>query len=170
MPSPSKPNPSQGPSDVQLEVQCGSFIFYWDTVALQSCVKFLLYNRVNQPHVYIYAFPLEPPSHSLRPRPHPRQVITEHQAELPVLCSSFPLAVYLTHGSVYMPALLSQFIPLSPFPTVCSHVHSLICIFISFLQTAPWKESYDKPRQRMQKQRYHFANKGSYSQSYGFFQ
>ena len=24
----------------------------------------------------------------------------------------------------------------------------------------PWKESYDKPRQHIQRQRYHFANKG----------
>ena len=30
------------------------------------------------------------------------------------------------------------------------------------------KESYDKPRQSIKKQRYHFANKGPYSQSYGF--
>ena len=29
---------------------------------------------------------------------------------------------------------------------------------------APWKESYDKPRQHIRKQRYHFANKGLYSQ------
>ena len=33
---------------------------------------------------------------------------------------------------------------------------------------APWKESYDKPRQHIKKQRYHFANKGLYSQSHGF--
>ena len=33
---------------------------------------------------------------------------------------------------------------------------------------APWKESYDKSRQRIKKQRHHFADKGSYSQSYGF--
>ena len=31
----------------------------------------------------------------------------------------------------------------------------------------PWKESYDQPRQHIKKQRYHFANKVSYSQSYG---
>ena len=30
------------------------------------------------------------------------------------------------------------------------------------------EESYDKPRQSIKKQRYHFANKGPYSQSYGF--
>ena len=32
----------------------------------------------------------------------------------------------------------------------------------------PWKESYDQSRQRIKKQRYHFANKGPHSQSYGF--
>ena len=34
----------------------------------------------------------------------------------------------------------------------------------------PWKKSYDKPRQCIQKQRHHFADKGPSSQSYGFFQ
>ena len=33
---------------------------------------------------------------------------------------------------------------------------------------SPWKQSYDKPRQYIKKQRYHFADKGPYSQSYGF--
>ena len=33
---------------------------------------------------------------------------------------------------------------------------------------APWKKSYDKPRQHTKKQRYHFADNGLYSQSYGF--
>ena len=36
------------------------------------------------------------------------------------------------------------------------------------LKEAPQKKSYDKPRQRTQKQRYYFANKNLYSQSYGF--
>ena len=31
-----------------------------------------------------------------------------------------------------------------------------------------WKESYDKPRQHIKKQRHHFANKDPYSQIYGF--
>ena len=31
---------------------------------------------------------------------------------------------------------------------------------------APWKESYDKPRQCIKKQRHHFADKGPSSQSY----
>ena len=33
---------------------------------------------------------------------------------------------------------------------------------------APWKKSYDKPRQCIKKQRDHFAGKGPYNQSYGF--
>ena len=32
---------------------------------------------------------------------------------------------------------------------------------------APWKKSYDKPRQCIKKQRHHFAGRGLYSQSYG---
>ena len=33
---------------------------------------------------------------------------------------------------------------------------------------APWKESYDKPRQCIKTQRQHFANTGLYRQSYDF--
>ena len=36
------------------------------------------------------------------------------------------------------------------------------------LKDTPWKESYDQPRQHIQKQRHYFANKGSSSQGYGF--
>ena len=32
----------------------------------------------------------------------------------------------------------------------------------------PWKESYDQPRQHIQKQRHYFANKHSSNQGYGF--
>ena len=50
------------------------------------------------PYVYIYSLPFglfsEPPPNS------PIKVITEHRAELPVLSSRFPLAIYFTHGSV----------------------------------------------------------------------
>ena len=41
----------------------------------------------------------------------------------------------------------------------CSH---------KIMTLAPWKTGYDKPRQGIKKQRHHFANRGSYSQSYGF--
>ena len=33
---------------------------------------------------------------------------------------------------------------------------------------APWKVNYGKTRQHIKKQRHHFADKGLYSQSYGF--
>ena len=33
---------------------------------------------------------------------------------------------------------------------------------------APWKKSYDQPRQDVKKQRHYFVNKGPSSQSYGF--
>ena len=33
---------------------------------------------------------------------------------------------------------------------------------------APWKKSYDQPRQHIKKQRHYFANKGPFGQSYSF--
>ena len=33
---------------------------------------------------------------------------------------------------------------------------------------APWKKSYDQPRQHIKKQRHYFANKDLSSQGYGF--
>ena len=72
---------------------------------------FLLDSNVNQLYTYI-----SPSLSSLPPVSHLR-VITEHWAELPVLHSSFPLAVYFPSGTVYMSAVLSQFIhPLLPPP------------------------------------------------------
>ena len=34
--------------------------------------------------------------------------------------------------------------------------------------TAPWKKSYEQPRQHIKKQRHYFANRGLFSQGYGF--
>ena len=61
--------------------------------------QFLLYNNMNQLHVYTYSLSFEPSSCSPHPTPlgHHR-----HLVELPVLHSSFPLAIYFTHGSVYI--------------------------------------------------------------------
>ena len=36
------------------------------------------------------------------------------------------------------------------------------------LKDAPWKESYDQPRQHIKKQRHYFVYKGRSSQGYGF--
>ena len=35
-------------------------------------------------------------------------------------------------------------------------------------EIAPWKKSYDQPRQHIKKQRHYFANKGPSIQRYGF--
>ena len=48
----------------------------------------------------MYPLPLKPPSNN--PPLSPFYIITECQAELPVLCSSFPLAVCFPRGSVCM--------------------------------------------------------------------
>ena len=40
---------------------------------------------------------------------------------------------------------------------------------MKFKMLAPWKKSYDQPRQNIKKQRHYFANKDPYSQRYGFF-
>ena len=38
----------------------------------------------------------------------------------------------------------------------------------TFTFTTSWKESYDQPRKHIEKRRHYFANKGLYSQGYGF--
>ena len=42
--------------------------------------------------------------------------------------------------------------------------------FFGILLPGLWKESYENPRQNINKHRNHFADKGPYSQSYDFFQ
>ena len=87
--------------------------------------QFLLYNKVNQLYIYIYPhissllrlLPILPIS--------PFQVVTKHQADLPVLCSCLPLAIYFTFGSVYMSMPLSHSVPAYPSPSPCPQVHSL---------------------------------------------
>ena len=39
---------------------------------------------------------------------------------------------------------------------------------MKFNTLAPWKKSYDQPRQHIKKQRHYFTNEGPSSQSYGF--
>ena len=41
-------------------------------------------------------------------------------------------------------------------------------VFKFLLTLAPWKKSYDQPRQHIKKEKHYFANKGPSSQSYGF--
>ena len=87
--------------------------------------QFLLYNKVNQLYVYLYPHIPSllhfPPT---LPIP-PLQVVTKHQADLPVLCGCFPLAMYFTFGSVYKSMPLSHFVPAYPSSSPCPQVHSL---------------------------------------------
>ena len=83
--------------------------------------QFLLYHALNQLYVYMYHLPFEPPSHASVP---PLQIITGHQTELPLLHTSFPLAICFTHGSVCRSLPISPFIPHCP-STLCLHVCSL---------------------------------------------
>ena len=47
--------------------------------------------------------------------------------------------------------------------------HCFHCDYSHEIKTLiPWKKSYDQHRQHMKKQRHYFADKGLYSQSYGF--
>ena len=39
---------------------------------------------------------------------------------------------------------------------------------MNYKMLAPWKKSYDQPRQHIKKKRHYFTNKGPSSQSYGF--
>ena len=63
------------------------------------------------------------PSHVDLPPTHPQPThLGRHRApscELPVLYSRFLLAIYFTHGSVYMSILISQFVPPSPSLRAC---------------------------------------------------
>ena len=57
----------------------------------------------------------------------------KHRADLPVLCSCFPLAIYFTFGSVYMSMTLSHFVPAYPSPHHVLKSILYICIFIPVL-------------------------------------
>ena len=51
-----------------------------------------------------------------------------------------------------------------------SKITAMVTAAMKLKMLAPWKKSYDQPRQHIKKQRHYFANKGPSSQSYGFFQ
>ena len=92
---------------------------------------FLLYNKVNQ--LYVYVYPHIPSLLVLPltlPLP-PLQVVTKRRVDIPMLCSSLPLAIHFTFGNVYVSMLLSNFVPI-PLPPLCPQVRSLHLHLYSF--------------------------------------
>ena len=51
---------------------------------------------------------------------------------------------------------------------LCSKITAMVTAAMKLKMLAPWKKSYDQPRQHIEKQRHYFADKGSSSQSYCF--
>ena len=108
---------------------CIYLIYFLTSLLEYNCFtmvcQFLLYNKANQLYIYIHphiSFLLRlPPTLPISPL----QVVTKHQADLPVKCGRFPLPIYLTFGSVYMSMPLSHFIPAYTSPSPCPQVHSL---------------------------------------------
>ena len=113
-----------------------AILFFFTSLLEYNCFtmlcQLLLYNKVNQLYVYIY--PHIPSLLHLPPTLPipPIQVVKKHQADLPVQCSCFPLAICFIFGSVYMSMPLSHFVPASPSPSLCPQVHSLhLCVYSS---------------------------------------
>ena len=83
----------------------------------------------------------QPPSPS-----HPSRLSQSSGSELPASYSEFPLAVYFTHGGVYVSVLLSQFVPPSPSPplslTLSSMSASHCCPADRFLSTSFLDSTY----------------------------
>ena len=63
----------------------------------------------------------------------PLLVVTKHEADLPVLCDCFPIAIYFTFGSVYMSMSLSHFVSAYLSPSPCPQSIPYVCVFILVL-------------------------------------
>ena len=113
-----------------------SFIFLLTSLLEYNCFtmvcQFLLYNKLNQLYIYIY-----PHISSLLHLPPtlpipPLQVVTKHQADLPVLCGCFPLSIL--HFVVYISPCYSVTSSQLTLPPPCVLKSILyVCVFIPVL-------------------------------------
>ena len=92
------------------------FIFNWSIITLYSNDGFCHTSTwISHRHTHV------PSLWNLTPSPlpiPPPRVLQSTGLEFPASYSKFPLAVYFTHGNVYVSVLLSQVFPPSPFLTV----------------------------------------------------
>ena len=93
----------------------------WSVIALQCCVSFRCAMKWIS-HVYTDPLPLGPPSHFPYPSP---QVITEHQAGLPVLEEAGSHQLSVLHMAVCICQPQSPKSSHPPFPSLCPHACSL---------------------------------------------
>ena len=94
------------------------------------------------------------------PPPHPTH-LGHHRAprgELPVLYSRFPLALYFTHGSVFMSNLISHFIPPSPSPAVSTRLFSVSAFLFLTCSFCTAKETINKMKRQPSEWEKIFAN------------
>ena len=117
------------------------FFFNWKIVALECCVVSAVQQSESARSMHIFH-----PSWASLPSPISLlQVVTAHQAKLPVLCSSFPLATHFIHTM-----LLSQFIPPSPSPAVSTSPFSTSALLSLYRCPAngwkgKWREENGSP-------------------------
>ena len=98
---------------------CCCCCFYW-RIMLYNIVVVSAIHQCKSVMLYICSLL------SLRPLLIPAlSVVTEHAAGLPVLHGSFLLAVCCRHNGAYVSVLLSQLVPPSPSPTVCTRPFSV---------------------------------------------
>ena len=105
-------------------------LFNWRIIALKCYIGFC-HTSTCISHRYTHVpSPLNvPPLSNLIP---PFYVVTEHQAEIPVLYNNFPLAIYFTYGNVFISILLSQFVPPAPALPVSTNLFcTLESLFLS---------------------------------------
>ena len=105
--------------------------FNWNIIALQCYVTFFCTVRwISHRYAYMPALVARPP----RSPSHPSRS-SQHQAEIPVLDTSFPLASCFTYCSVYTSVPLSKFIPPRLHPH-CVHMSILyVCVCSPALET-----------------------------------
>ena len=84
-----------------------------------------------------------PPSRTSLPPPTPALLgFLEHRFRHPASYRKFPLAAHFTDDNVYVSTPLSQFIPLSPSPTVSTGLHLHCCPANRFISTILKKDPF----------------------------